>query len=153
MASFVFYIAWITSSQAIGSNTDTNSLSCVVPRVPFKLSHIGGRLGLIDSPIAQFDASLFNQIPQNSNHNLHYLFTHAPQFHKPVENGVHVDTLLNSSAPLWKGIGQHSDGFHPSMAQSSSVSQLISTTVLFAHVRRRYPTHCTSMVLRHLSQP
>eukprot|EP01083_Nonionella_stella_P173182 596597_1 len=137
MASFVFYIAWITSSQAIASNTDTNSLSCYVPRVPSKLSHIGGRLGLIDSPIAQFYGSSFMiiPIPQNSNHNLHYLFTQTPQSHKPVENEAYVDTLLNSSEPLWKGIGPYSHGFNLSIAQSSSVSQLIINTVLFAHER------------------
>eukprot|EP01083_Nonionella_stella_P143461 446011_1 len=135
MASFVLYIAWMTSSQAIASNTETNSLSCYAPRVPTELSHIEGRLGLIGSPIAQFDASSFmiTPIPQNSNHNPHNLFTQTPQFHKPVENEEHVDTLLNSSAPLWKGIGQDSHGFNLSIAQSSSVSQLISTTVLFAH--------------------
>eukprot|EP01083_Nonionella_stella_P306967 1077151_1 len=127
MASFVLYIAWMTSSLAIASNTETNSLSCYAPRVPAELSHIGGRLGLIGSPIAQFDASSFmiTPITQNSNYNPHYLFTQTPQFLKPVENEVHVDTLLNSSAPLWKG--------NPSIAQSASVSQLISTTVLFAH--------------------
>eukprot|EP01083_Nonionella_stella_P090470 252727_1 len=127
MASFVLYIAWMTSSLAIASNTETNSLSCYAPRVPTELSHIEGRLGLIGSPIAQFDASSFmiTQITQNSNYNPHYLFTQTPQFLKPVENEVHVDTLLNSSAPLWKG--------NPSIAQSASVSQLISTTVLFAH--------------------
>eukprot|EP01083_Nonionella_stella_P173427 598183_1 len=127
MASFVLYIAWMTSSLAIASNTETNSLSCYAPRVPTELSHIEGRLGLIGSPIAQFDASSFmiTPITQNSNYNPHYLFTQTPQFLKPVENEVHVDTLLNSSAPLWKG--------NPSIAQSASVSQLISTTVLFAH--------------------
>eukprot|EP01083_Nonionella_stella_P173426 598180_1 len=135
MASFVLYIAWMTSSLAIASNTETNSLSCYAPRVPTELSHIEGRLGLIGSPIAQFDASSFmiTPITQNSNYNPHYLFTQTPQFLKPVENEVHVDTLLNSSAPLWKGIGQDSHGFNLSIAQSSSVSQLISTTVLFAH--------------------
>eukprot|EP01083_Nonionella_stella_P129199 391886_1 len=166
MASFLFYIAWIASLQAIVSkhhsklsNTDAN---CDVPCYLSKLNHIGGslRLGLtdsnktwFDSSITQFTASSFTEIRPNRNIHHHYtaLTTQTHKCHgdtsprrshgalliqtfkteKRVEK--EVETLLNSFASLYKGNDRYAYGFNLPIAQSSPVSQVIYTSVLFPH--------------------